>query len=136
MDDAGIGFLLMLRRNMGITDAMLEEHAEEIRSSLNYIADRDQYAKSFMAPLFDGDERERCFHIIWDPVLETRHRRCLFTEIDNAEKRIRKLIERKTKVSMEEAQRYSNWFTLKVIESGKNGFNYLVANKFWEVPLI
>ena len=118
MDDAGIGFLLMLRRNMGITDAMLEEHAEEIRSSLNYIADRDQYAKSFMAPLFDGDERERCFHIIWDPVLETRHRRCLFTEIDNAEKRIRKLIERKTKVSMEEAQRYSNWFTLKVIESG------------------
>lgn len=70
MDDAGIGFLLMLRRNMGITDAMLEEHAEEIRSSLNYIADRDQYAKSFMAPLFDGDERERCFHIIWDPVLK------------------------------------------------------------------
>ena len=118
MDDAGIGFLLMLRRNMGITDAMLEEHAEEIRSSLNYIADRDQYAKSFMAPLFDGDERERCFHIIWDPVLETRHRRCLFTEIDNTEKRIRKLIERKTKVSMEEAQRYSNWFTLKVIECG------------------
>jgi len=118
MDDAGIGFLLMLRRNMGITDAMLEEHAEEIRSSLNYIADRDQYAKSFMAPLFDGDERERCFHIIWDPVLETRHRRCLFTEIDNTEKRIRKLIERKTKVSMEELQRYSNWFTLKVIECG------------------
>lgn len=118
MDDAGIGFLLMLRRNMRITDAMLEEHAEEIRSSVNYIADRDQYAKSFMAPLFDGDERKRCFHIIWDPVLETRHRKCLFTEIDSTEKRIQKLIERKTKVSMEEAQRYSNWFTLKVIECG------------------
>jgi hypothetical protein len=25
---------------------------------------------------------------------------------------------------------------IKVIESGKKGFNYLVANKFWEVPLI
>lgn len=118
MDNAGIGFLLMLRRNMGITDTILEEHAEEIRSSANYIADRDQYASTFMAPLFEGDEKERWFHIIWDPVLETRHRKSLFTNINNTEKRIQKMIDRKTRVSMEEVRRYTNWFRLRVIKCG------------------
>ncbi len=118
MDDAGVGFLLMLRRNMGITDKLLEEHSSEIRSSVNYLTDLDQYARTFSAPLFEGDWKERYFHIIWDPVLEGKHRRALFNEVANTEKRILKLIERKTCISEDEISRYSRWFIIKKREEG------------------
>lgn len=118
MDDAGLGFLLMLRRNMGITDTLLNTYASEVRSSANYIAERDQYAKTVSAPLFDGDPTVRYFHIIWDPALETRHRKCLYNEVENCEKRILKLIERKTQISEEEASRYGKWFSLKIGKPG------------------
>ena len=118
MDGAGVGFLLMLRRNMGITDAMLEVHAPEVKSSANYVEDRDQYASTFEAPLFDRDTKIRYFHIVWDPVLESRHRRSLYAEVANAQERIRKLIERKTLISEEEAKRYGRWFSLDIQETG------------------
>lgn len=118
MDDAGVGFLLMLRRNMGITDSLLEQHAPSVRSSANYIAERDQYAMTLASPLFEGDTLERYFHIVWDSVLESRHRKCLFNEVANTEKRIRKMIERKTRISEEEAFRYKKWFTLELNEAG------------------
>lgn len=118
MDDAGIGFLLMLRRNMGITDAMLEAHSSEIRSAANYIEDRDQYAASYEAPLFNQDDIIRYFHIVWDPILESRHRKNLYNEVAGMQKRIQKLIERKTQISEEEAKRYSRWFILDLQETG------------------
>ena len=118
MDEAGVGFLLMLRRNMGITDSLLEKHSVEIRSSANYLAGLDQYAKTFSAPLFEGDETERYFHIIWDPVLEGKHRRALFNEVANTENRLGRLMERKTCISEEEVRRYSRWFSLKTQEAG------------------
>lgn len=118
MDEAGLGFLLMLRRNMGITDTLLDKYASEIRSSANYIAERDQYAKTVEASLFDGDQTIRYFHIIWDSNLESRHRKCLYNEVENSEKRIRKMIERKTQISEEEASRYVKWFSLELQKAG------------------
>ena len=65
MDKAKVGFLLMLRRNMGITQKLIEEN----ESSVYYIPELDQYGKTVPGRLFDGDTKTRYFHIIWDSLL-------------------------------------------------------------------
>ena len=117
-DRSGIGFLLMLRRNMGITDTLITMYADTVRSSANYIPERDQYAKTFISHLFKDDDTERYFHVIWDPVLETRHRKKLYNDIDSAEKKLNKIVERKTCLSEEEACRYKKLFSLNLEEDG------------------
>ena len=92
MDKAKIGFLLMLRKNMGITQDLIAKNASSVRSSAYYIPDLDQFGKTVPGKLFDGDTKTRYFHIIWDPVLEAKHRKKLFTDLAAKEKALEKLI--------------------------------------------
>ena len=119
MDNARIGFLLMLRRNMGITQDLLEANASSVRSSAYYIPELDQYGKTVPGRLFEGDTKTRYFHIIWDPVLETKHRKKLFSDIATKEKVIEKAIDRKTRLTEDEIKKYSAWFDLDLEMAGR-----------------
>lgn len=118
MDAANIGFLLMLRRNMGVTDDILSLHGGAVRSSANYIKELDQYAYTVTGNLFEGDDRTRYFHIVWDSVLERKHRKKLYGAIERKESEIQKIIARKTVVDEEELKRLREWFDIEFIEQG------------------
>ena len=113
MDKAKIGFLLMLRKNMGITQDLIAKNASSVRSSAYYIPDLDQFGKTVPGKLFDGDTKTRYFHIIWDPVLEAKHRKKLFTDLAAKEKALEKAIDRKTRFTEDELKKYKAWFDLE-----------------------
>lgn len=118
LDDAGMQFLLMLRANMGITDELLFEYASKIKSSANYLYEYEQYAMTVAKKLFDDDTEERFFHIIWDDTLERKHRNKLYDSLTNKEKKLRKIIERKTILTKDELRTYESWFILETHEEG------------------
>ena len=113
MDKAKVGFLLMLRRNMGITQKLIEENESSVKSSVYYIPELDQYGKTVPGRLFDGDTKTRYFHIIWDPVLETKHRKKLYSDLAVKEKAVEKAIDRKSRLTEDELKKYRTWFDLE-----------------------
>ena len=113
MDKAKVGFLLMLRKNMGITQDLIAKNSSSVRSSAYYIPDLDQFGKTVPGKLFDGDTKTRYFHIIWDPVLEAKHRKKLFTDLAAKEKALEKAIDRKTRFTEDELKKYKAWFDLE-----------------------
>lgn len=119
LDDAGIGFLMMLRRNMGITETVLKENVENVRRSENYIEKLDVFALTVEGHLFEGDTKTRYFHIIRDLTLEKSHRADLFRKINSKETALAKIIQRKQRLTPDEINQYSKFFTLNVTVSGE-----------------
>ena len=119
MDKASVGFLLMLRRNMGVTQELLNNNVPSVRSSVYYLPEYDQFGKTVPGKLFEGDTKTRYFHIIWNPVLEGKHRKKLFSDLEAKEKAIDKAINRKTRLTEDEIKKYKVWFDLEIEAAGK-----------------
>lgn len=118
LDNAGIGFLLMLRKNLGIVTTLLDKYGGSVRSSKNYLDDVEKYAITIQHPLYEGDTKNRYFHIIYDPAMEKVHGRELYHRIAGQEKLIRQQIARKTRLTSEQIRNYSRWFSMVVDEVG------------------
>lgn len=117
MDDAGIGFLLMLKSNMGVHGEILDKYASEVKNNYScYLKEYDEFGMTIERPLFDP-EKPRWFHLLWNPTLEGKHRNRLLKAIENKRKELEKAVERKTKYSEEDLRRIARWFTLCVEES-------------------
>ena len=114
MDSCMINFLLMLRRNMGITDQLLNDYAAAVKSSANYIQTLDQYGMTVTGKLFEGDTKTRYFHIIWDSTLEVKHRKKLFSEIEAVERKLNKSVKRKITYTDDELNRFRQWFDIEI----------------------
>ena len=118
LDDAGIGFLLMLKSNMGVYGEILEEFAPKVKNNYScYLKEYDEFGMTIERPLFSS-ERSRWFHLLWNQTLEGKHRNRLLKAIENKRKELEKAVERKTKYSEEDLRRIAKWFTLCVEESG------------------
>lgn len=118
MDNAGIGFLLMLRRNMGITENILAENIDKVRRPENYVPKHEIYAYTLAGKLYPKDKKERYFHIILDTHLEIAHKRCLYAEIEKLEKELEKMVKRKHEMTLDELKRFKRYFTLDLKVSG------------------
>ena len=103
---------------MGITDELLSEYASKTKSSANYLYEYEQYAMTVKQKLFDDDKEDRFFHIIWDGTLERKHRNKLYNTLASKEKKLEKIIERKTVLTKDELRAYESWFVLKTHEEG------------------
>ena len=118
MDDAGINFLLMLKRRVNVTEDLLDKYAGTVHSSAHYLPGSDQYGMTVTGHLFDGDTRTRYFHIIWSSDLEKANRQKFFRELDAKEKRLRKIIERKTQLTYDEMYSYAEFFDINATTAG------------------
>ena len=118
MDDAGINFLLMLKRRVNVTEELLDKYSGTVRSSAHYLPDSDQYGMTVTGHLFNGDTRTRYFHIIWTSDLETANRKKFFSELDAKEKRLQKIIERKTQLTYDEMYSYAEFFDITATTAG------------------
>jgi len=118
LDQAGINFLFMLRRNMGITDGLLETYAHEVKSSRYYFEEEAQYGMTVPGRLWQDDEKERYFHIIWDHTLETKHHSAFYVRLNGMQKNLEKAINRKIHYSEDQLKNFKKWFDLEVTEDG------------------
>lgn len=119
MDDAGIGFLLMLKTNMGVHGEILDLYSSKVKNNYAcYLREYDEFGMTIERPLFDS-EKNRWFHLLWNQTLEGKHRKRLLTAIENKRKELEKAVDRKTKYSEDNLKSIAKWFTLCVEESGE-----------------
>ena len=119
LDEAGIDFLMLLRRNLGIAEKVISENLDNIRRSENYLSDLDKYAYTVQGPLFDGDTKTRYFHIIWDSDLESAHRKSLYALVAKREQEVKVHIDRKKQLTEDELKKFRQWFDLTLVAAGE-----------------
>lgn len=120
MRDAGIGFILMLKKNMKIVDTLLNDNMKDVKKAENYLDDgTGRFAKTVKAKLFEDDTKDSWFHIIWDPELEVSHRTAFMNELKNKEKALQKAKDRKTLMTDEDFNKYRDIFKIKYHEGGQ-----------------
>ena len=117
MEAANIDFLLMLKTSMDMTYTLIDEHADEVRDMDNYIETHDRFAKTYEIPL--EDNKIRYFHIVWDETYARKNRQKLHKDITNAEKKLNELIEKKTRVTERELDKYSKFFKVETKPAGE-----------------
>ena len=99
MRNSGLGFILMLRKNMEIVDEVLDAHVSEVKMTENYDEETGRFGLSFAQKLFEDDKQDTCFHIVWDGELERKHRDDLMKCVAPAEHRLQNAEKRHTRMA-------------------------------------
>ena len=115
---AGIGYILLLKKNMNIMSAVLDEYVTLVKKPSNYMKDTGKFAMTVHRKLFGDDIDDSWFHIVWDANLEISHRFLLMNEIDSKEKKLQKAKERKTHFTEEDLKPYRLYFSINCHEDG------------------
>ncbi len=135
MDEVGMDFLLMLRKDLNVADSLLLSNLNSVRISQNYNKEYKKYGLTVEGHLFEKDEKIRYFHIIWDPAWESEHRETLYNNIEAKEKDLLKKIEGKVRLTEEEIyNNYGEFFDVCLKSSGfiktdKRGYIILAAER-------
>ena len=118
MRESGIGYLMMLKKNMGIMNDILDAHIQEVKRPGNYREEDGRFAITVQEKLFQETQELNWFHIVWSAETEVRHRATLHRELGRKEDRLRKGIARKTHWTEEELRSFQEYFRLKIHEDG------------------
>lgn len=118
MRNAGLGFILMLRKNMGIVDEVLDAHVSEVKMTENYDEETGRFGLSFTQKLFEDDKQDTCFHIVWDGELERKHRDDLMKCVAAAEHRLQNAEKRHTRMTKQELDNDRTYFDIHCHEEG------------------
>lgn len=116
--EAGIGYILLLKKNMTIADEILRNHLCEVKKPGNYLKDSGKFALTVPEKLFEDDEGVSYFHIVWDGKLEAAHRYTLMSSIDAKEERLKKAVKRKTRYTELELDSFKEFFFLQYHQEG------------------
>ena len=116
--DAGIGYILLLKKNMTIAEEILSKHLHEVKKPVNYMNDSGKFALTVPGKLFEDDEEDNYFHIVWDGKLETAHRYMLMSALEAKEQRLMKAVERKTRYTELEIDSFREFFSLQYHPEG------------------
>ena len=123
-DDAGIDFLLMLRKDLSCGEELLKQYSSEIKKNENYLPEYDEFAMTVEGKLFDGkDEPLRNFILIWNHMLEAGHRTNFYSKLVSLKKELDNAINRKTKYSLEEIKKHFYYLNLEYEQNGTMKIN-------------
>ena len=122
-DDAGLQFILLLKKTLSICDKLLSAHAAVARSVANYDKDTGYRMYTVTDYLFEedrvaaskSDDPEkllRYFHLIWTTDLYIAHSRELSKKIASLEKNLQRAVEQKTPITVSQFRNYSKYFNL------------------------
>ena len=117
--NVGIGYILILKKNMGITDSILDKYITDVKKPLNYLSETEQFAYTVQDKLFPDDKIDTWFHIIWDANLEVRHRNALMKDIKNKKQHLQKIIERRALQTEDNLRVYKEYFKIQYHEEGE-----------------
>lgn len=118
MRNAGIGYILMLKTNMNVVDEVLDSHIPEVKNAGNYDPETGRFGITFRQKLFEDDEKESYFSIVWDSDLEKKHRFELMKSIASKEAKLTKAIERHTRMTDMELGTFWDFFNVRQHKDG------------------
>lgn len=116
--DKGIGFIFLLKKNMDIANEVLDSHIDEVKKSANFIMKNGKFALTVKKKIFPDDEKESWFHIVWDPELEMSHRFILENDLIGKANTLKKNMEKGTRMTDENINRYRKYFDISCHEDG------------------
>ena len=134
--EAGIGYILLLKKNMTIADRILCEHLHVVKKSAHYLSNSGKFAVTVPGKLFEEDAKDSYFHIVWDGTLEAAHRYKLMSAIEAKDQRLKKIVERRTRCTEQELASYQEFFSLQYHQEGTLKINMRGrgAGKMKEAP--
>lgn len=118
MRSAGLGFILMLRKNMEIVDEVLDAHVNEVKKTEHYEEETGRFGISFPQKLFQDDSQDTCFHIVLDGELEQKHRNDLMKNVASMEHQLQNAQRRHTRMTQTELDKYRSCFSISGHEEG------------------
>lgn len=118
MRNSGIGFILMLRKNMGIVNELLDQHIPEVKKTGNYDGSTGRFGITFSQKFFDEDRTDTFFHIVWDGELERKHRDDLMRTVAATEAKLQKAAARHTRMTDLEIRNAQLYFHINCHEEG------------------
>lgn len=118
MRNSGIGFILMLRKNMGIVNELLDQHIPEVKKTGNYDDKTGRIGITFSRKFFDEDLVDTFFHIVWDGELERKHRDELMRTVSATEAKLKKAAARHTRMTDLEIRNAELYFHISCHEEG------------------
>lgn len=116
--DKGIGFIFLLKKNMDITNEVLDNHIDEVKKSANFMLKNGKFALTVKKKIFPDDEKESWFHIVWDSELETSHRYALENDLIGKANNLKKNMEKRTRMTGENLKGYRKYFNISCHEDG------------------
>ncbi|WP_406041728.1 transposase [Succinimonas sp.] len=124
--DKGIGFIFLLKKNMDITNEVLDNHIDEVKKSANFMLKNGKFALTVKKKIFPDDEKESWFsYIVYVSDQEMTAAETIETLVrrDGVEKTFRALKSRlgmdKIGVHSENSMQAKNliWFVASVIRT-------------------
>lgn len=113
-DNAGIGFLLLLKAGDATRD-LIAKYGRKVRlHSDAYIEDHDLYGLTVRHRLFGNSGPCRYLHIIWSQEIADKERRYIMKDVSETEKSLAKMVKKGIHLSIQKEKEYGKYFDIEI----------------------
>ena len=123
LSKSGIGFLMIMKRNMDLHDQIIDAYLRKVKSHEHYISESGRFAMTVSHQLFASDEQDYYFHIVWDAELELAHRAKLDRDISAMRLKLQKALERQQLFTETELKTFHVYYDLQYHQEGTLNVN-------------
>lgn len=128
-DNAGIGFLLLLKAGSA-TRNLIAKYGRKIRlRSEAYMDEHDLYGITVCHRLFGNSGPCRYLHIIWSQETADKGRRSIMRTLSGIEKSLAKMIKKGTHLSVQKEKEYGKYFNIEIFPRTRKIKSYERNNK-------
>lgn len=128
-DNAGIGFLLLLKAGSA-TRNLIAKYGRKIRlRSEAYMDEHDLYGITVRHRLFENSGPCRYLHIIWSQEAADKGRRSIMRTLSGIEKSLAKMIKKGTHLSVQKEKEYGKYFNIEIFPRTRKIKSYERNNK-------
>ncbi len=113
-EDAGIGFLLLLKAG-DATRNLIAKHGRQIRlRSDAYMEEHDLYGRTVRHRLFGNSGPCRYLHIVWSQEIAEKERRSIMKTVSETEKSLAKMAQKGILLSAQKEKAFGKYFDIEI----------------------
>ena len=113
-DNAGIGFLLLLKAGDATKD-LISKYGKKVRMRSDaYIEEHDLYGLTVHHRLFGNSGPCRYLHIIWSQEIADKERRSIMKSVSEIEKSLAKMVKKGIHLSAQKEKEYGKYFNIEI----------------------
>ena len=128
-DNAGIGFLLLLK-SCDATKDLIAKYGKKIRlRSEAYMEEHDLYGMTVRHRLFGNSGPCRYLHIVWDQEIADKERRSIMKTVSEIEASLAKMSKKGTHLSVQKQKAYGRYFDIEIYPRTRKIKSYERNNK-------
>lgn len=128
-DNAGIGFLLLLK-SCDATKDLIAKYGKKVRlRSEAYMEEHDLYGITVRHRLFGNSGPCRYLHIVWNQEIADKERRSIMKTVSGIESSLAKMVKKGTHLSVQKQKEYGRYFDIEIYPRTRKIKSYQRNNK-------